>query len=74
MASCQSDNQYGQSQPVGIENGEDYSLPMNMLDVETYTNMLDVETYTNKQLPQQHIALKAVQDVLADLEMNSSHC
>ena len=27
-----------------------------------------VETYTNKQLPQQHIALKAVQDVLADLE------
>ena len=65
MASCQSDNQYGQSQPVGIENGEDYSLPM---------NMLDVETYTNKQLPQQHIALKAVQDVLADLEMNSSHC
>ena len=66
VASCQSDNH--------MDSPSQWVSKMGRLFFADEYVRHAVETYTNKQLPQQHIALKAVQDVLADLEMNSSHC
>ena len=60
MAPRQDNNQHGHSQPVGIENGQTFLA-------DEYVRHA-AEAGSHKQQPQQHTALKAAQDVLADRE------